>query len=255
MDAGLLWAGAGLALAGQIISLSHLGRLNLLLKAVLGLGRSWLSREVILSLVFMLLIAVSAILISYLPASVWLVALAAFSALLGLAAVFSVGMVYHLPGQLGWRGVAQVLAPPVATVYLASSVTAGWTAEPQQWVPYLFWTLFALDLVLSLVRYIKFLLLARFPHTIVFPQLKPIAIAVFWARIGLANFAAALFFMSTPSLIPLLVALGILLDRLFFYMGSAQATPEAEIRRINRERLIAAAACCRDGLNGERAVR
>jgi anaerobic dimethyl sulfoxide reductase subunit C len=105
-DRTLLAIGPVLVL-GLIASLGHLGNPLNAYRAVANVGTSWLSREILLSVLFTALGGVFALMQwrkigSFMVRSL----LAGLAALIGLAQVYSMAMVYQLPLQPAWNTVA-----------------------------------------------------------------------------------------------------------------------------------------------------
>jgi anaerobic dimethyl sulfoxide reductase subunit C (anchor subunit) len=105
-DRALLAIGPMLVL-GLIASLGHLGNPLNAYRAVANVATSWLSREILLSVLFVVLGGVFALMQwrkigSFAMRSV----LAGLAALIGLAQVYSMAMVYQLPLQPAWNTIA-----------------------------------------------------------------------------------------------------------------------------------------------------
>jgi anaerobic dimethyl sulfoxide reductase subunit C (anchor subunit) len=102
-DRALLAIGPVLAL-GLVASLFHLGNPLNAPRAVTNLGSSWLSREILLSVLFVAVGAVFAFMQWRKLGSFGLrAAIAAAAAVIGLAAVYSMSMIYQLPTQPAWN--------------------------------------------------------------------------------------------------------------------------------------------------------
>ncbi len=123
-DRALLAIGPTLVL-GMIASFFHLGNPLSAPQAIANLGSSWLSREIFLVVVFLVVGAVFA-LMQWRKLGTPQVrnAVALLAALVGLAQVYSMSMVYMLPTQPYWNTVATQLAF-FSTSFLLGSLAIG----------------------------------------------------------------------------------------------------------------------------------
>lgn len=115
-----------LVLIGLAFSLIHLGSPGGSFRVLANLGSSWLSREILLTLLFAAGAGVTFYLWKNRPQEPgatfrWTVLV---TALLGLAAVFSTGMVYQLPSRPPWQHWSNVAAGFVSTLLLGSLIVA-----------------------------------------------------------------------------------------------------------------------------------
>lgn len=93
-----------------LASLFHLGKLSHVIGAVPNLGTSWLSREVVAAVAFVVVLAVYALLLWRKIGSEGLQSVIGWiTALIGLFLVYCTGVVYLLPAQPAWN----TLATPV----------------------------------------------------------------------------------------------------------------------------------------------
>lgn len=138
-------AAVGLAAVALGASVLHLGRPHLAWKAVIGLGHSWLSREIVAFSAFALL-AASAAAPGPLPSGAWP---EAGAVLLGAVAVWCSAMVYAVTGRPFWRigrvvvRFALTAAGPgnaAAAVTLAGTALAGGAGGALAGVPPVAWT-------------------------------------------------------------------------------------------------------------------
>ena len=146
--AAALWWGFVLAAGGVLISLFHLGRAGRAWLAVLGLGRSWLSREAVLAGFCAAAAGASAFMLSF--SIDWFETALYSAAALGILTVVSIGFVYSLAGQEGWAGIQQLLAPPSTSLLFAAAILTGCVGAI--WAAWAFWPLLALDGLLAILR-------------------------------------------------------------------------------------------------------
>ncbi len=100
----------------MVASLFHLGKVMHIIGAVPNLGTSWMSREVVFAVIFMILTAVFAFLQwRKIGSASLLVIIGWITAVVGLVLVYCMGMTYMLPAQPAWNS----LATPV-NFYLAA---------------------------------------------------------------------------------------------------------------------------------------
>jgi len=114
-------AGAGLMAAGLIVSLGHLGQRRRAALAARGAGRSALSNEALLAALALGAAALAAAV--GLTGSNAPIAVAAAGAA-NAAFLVSIGLVYHLPGQLTWRGFSAVTPLTGGLAFGATAVQA-----------------------------------------------------------------------------------------------------------------------------------
>jgi anaerobic dimethyl sulfoxide reductase subunit C len=102
-----------------LASLLHLGKLSHVIGAVPNLGTSWLSREVVFSVTFIIVAGIYTLLQWRKIGTEGLrTALGWISALIGLVLVYSMGMAYMLPTQPAWNTVATPITFFVASLLL-----------------------------------------------------------------------------------------------------------------------------------------
>ena len=239
-SAHAMWTAFGFALTALALSLLHLGRKRKFFLAVLGLRHSWLSREVLICVLFIVFVVIASLSIQFAVARAWVTVSVGLASVAGLAATLSMGMIYLLEGQIGWQGAKQVFAPVVGSLYLAGSIVFSWAPTP--WIAWIFWPLLVLDGALCGKRYYSFHrnVLGE-THLMVFPHLRALTSAGYLTRAMLGTILPILLVISWRTAIPVSVIIAIILDRFALYAGSMQHTPKAEIARIKAERMRAAA--------------
>lgn len=243
-------AALALAVAGL-----HLGRKLRAPLAVLGVGRSWLSAEVLLAGLFVLLAVFSGRVVMWyhivdMTDRVALV----LQALVGLAAVIALVRVYALPGQVGWRGLDRSAAPLVATALTA--VVVWWAtadAECATAASTLLVVVLVLDTALAAVRSARLIRARRGGD----PAIQHARAARLAGWLVPARFGAVVLLVlalrafdpdhplgsGSPMPWVVVILLGVsLLDRFVFYAGATRSSPRAAITRLRRERLDRAAA-------------
>jgi DMSO reductase anchor subunit len=228
-----------LAIGGAVATL-HLGRRDRAALALAGLGRSWLSREV----VAVALLAAStggALLLELIGAHLQQgpiaragAALAVMCLITGLLTAITIGKVYDLQGQTAWRGPAQWLSPPVIALLLATVLA------PAALVPAAL-VLLGADALLLALR----LVAARRRHhhgpPARFPGLTGMIRALNLVRIALVPAAAISVLLGWHlGASPLIVAM-LLIDRTCLYAGPARSTPATEMASLKQERMQRAA--------------
>ncbi|HEY3384358.1 MAG TPA: DmsC/YnfH family molybdoenzyme membrane anchor subunit [Vicinamibacterales bacterium] len=219
--AALPW-GALLLGAGLVVSLAHLGRPLRAPLAARRLGRSRLSAEIVLASLTLIVGIVAASLPYVSP----LLDLSA--AVLALAFLASLGLVYNLPGQQTWRG-AVVWMPLSAGIGFGAVTLCGMWDGAIVTVGGIAAIVLAADTVLFILR--------RFALVWSSTPIVPVDAALFanrqWllaARFTLVDILPGLLlFADLPRGAAGLLAVGILLDRLMFYGFASQQTTEREI--------------------------
>jgi anaerobic dimethyl sulfoxide reductase subunit C (anchor subunit) len=117
-DASLLAIGPVLALA-MLASLGHLGNPLAAPRAVTNFMTSWLSREILFTVLFVVVGGVFAIMQwRKIGSSMVRTAIAWVAALLGIAQVYSMAMIYRQPAQPAWDTVATPISFFVTTILL-----------------------------------------------------------------------------------------------------------------------------------------
>lgn len=102
-----LYAIVVIMVLAMVASLFHLGKVLNIIGAVPNLGTSWLSREVVLAVLFMILSAVVAFLRWRKVGSASLFAVVGWiTVAVGVLLVYAMGMTYMLPAQPAWNSLA-----------------------------------------------------------------------------------------------------------------------------------------------------
>lgn len=109
------YAVAPIMVVALVASLFHLGKVMNIIGAVPNLGGSWMSREVVFAVTFMILAAVFAFLQWRKIGAQSLTIVGWITAVVGLVVVYCMGMTYMLPAQPAWN----TLATPI-NFYLAA---------------------------------------------------------------------------------------------------------------------------------------
>ncbi|HSK10159.1 MAG TPA: DmsC/YnfH family molybdoenzyme membrane anchor subunit [Vicinamibacterales bacterium] len=220
----LVWRGVLLLGAGLVVSLAHLGRPWRAPIAIRRLGSSRLSAEVALAGVALGL-AVAAL---ALPSPHVALALAAIAAA-GL--LVSLGLVYSLPGQCAWQG-AVVWTPLSIGLALAATFSAAFPLAPAAWRPAAA-ALLCADLVLLTLRMRR---LAALPAGCrpAYPPLFEERGTLLNLRLALADALPLLLLLGgRPEAAAVILAVGVLVDRVQFYALAAQQTTEGEVARAD----------------------
>lgn len=217
--------GALLLASGLAVSLAHLGRP---LRAPLvssGLGRSRLSAEVVAAVVATLLGATAA----FFPYVSPILDIA--TALAAIALLVTLGLVYALPGQQTWRGVVVWIPLTSGLGFGAVGLAASW-GEAVTAVGAVAAVALAADTALLIVRRLALVwppapLAPRYPtmfarlQTLLFTRLALVDILPGCCLLAGLRWTAVV-----------LLALGILVDRVGFYGLAAQRTTESEVGRV-----------------------
>ncbi len=220
------WA-AALMVVGLIASAGHLGRPARVALASRRFGVSALSTEVVLGA----LVAVAGSVLALSPGRApWADGLGWTSALLSLAFLVSMGLVYKLRGQVVWRG-ASIVNPLLTglTFGVVAHVAAEPGTLPRLLVPVL--VLLGVDGVALGARWrrvarVESWLAPSYPHVFRYRHL------LLTGRLLLVNLApAALLIVASAPLADLLIGIGLLADRLAFYGLAVPHTTEAEVAR------------------------
>jgi len=89
----------------------HLSKPYLSFLAVLNVGHSWLSREILLTMAFILVMGWLIFLVWFIPGRRRMITLLGWIAIgLGLATIYSMARVYLLPTQLAWNSLTTILS-------------------------------------------------------------------------------------------------------------------------------------------------
>jgi len=219
---------------GMVASTLHLGRPFRAGLALWGAGRSPLTTEVLA----LGAAVASAALAALLPAGSALGEVAgALVPWLSLLVLLTLGSVYRLPGQVGWGGAAAFRPLALGLVFgmVAQGAAGSWIAAGPLLFVFLLVTLAdALLLVLHGRRLDRVRRRAEPSHPAVFAR-RRLFLAIRLVLVDLAGTAA--FLLGWASAAVVLLAAGVLLDRVLFYALAARWTNEGEVGWI--ERLLA----------------
>jgi len=235
----LAWSFA-LSSAGALFSFLHLGRKGRTPQVIRGIGRSWLSREALAAALFTIGIGIAMILALGKTRSLLDEALAAIS-LLGLATTLCIGMLYHLPGQLTWKGRLPASTPAVSSLYLGSSFTLIVSLQYRATCfIHIFFFLWASDFALSVARRQRFANQSRHRRALLFPRLAPAVSFLHLLRL-LFPFGVAFSIIDEAFWpVPFVIMAQVVMDRFTFYAGALQMTPRALFLELKDERMRSA---------------
>jgi DMSO reductase anchor subunit len=235
----LLVTAFALTATGGAISLLHLGRKERAGRAVLGLAHSWLSREAFLSGVFAAATLTALVVLLFGLSPLWYTIAVSVASASGLFMTVAVGKLYDLGAQAGWRGMAQVLTPPVAALLLCSALICmapGGTRHAAG-----FYGLWLADMVLLALRRRVLARNLREGAAFSFPVLSRVSSRAYWLRTLVSAAAVVLFALPDgPAVVVAVIAVVIVLDRFCLYGAAARSTPAGEMARLRAERLQAA---------------
>jgi anaerobic dimethyl sulfoxide reductase subunit C (anchor subunit) len=223
-------SGVGLLAVGVAVSLLHLGRPWLAPLSLRRVGRSRLSSEVAAAA---LVAAAAALTVVAGGAHVLSVA----TGLLALGFLVALGLVYNLAGQRTWRG--PIVVTPALMGLLVGALALATAAEGRG-ITTAVLSLLAVDAAVFAGHWLvagkpgglpnTSTLKRSLPHTSTWEWLPA---ALLGARLALANLlAGGLVVVNRPGAALIFLVLGILADRLAFYLLAAPHTTEAEIARI-----------------------
>jgi len=228
--------------AGGAMAMLHLGRPWRAGMAVAAIGRSWLSREV--GAVGVLAVSTTLALVIDLagnpPPPVWGTIALAAATMGGLLTAMTVGKVYDLPAQAGWRGPAQWLTPPIATLLLASVLLAA--APGGALLAGLAAALLGADALLLTLRIAAARRRSRRGPAPTFARHARVLTALYVLRAALVPAAATSMLLGWHAAAPVLVAVMLIIDRCCLYAGSARVTPSTEMAILKKERMRQATA-------------
>jgi DMSO reductase anchor subunit len=217
--------GALLVGAGLLISLAHLGRPARALLAPSGLGRSRLSAEIGLA-GFAVSLGIASAIQPYVSA-----VLDVSAAVVAVAFLVALGLVYSLPAQQTWRG-AVVWLPLSAGLGFGAVALAGMWDGSIVVVGAAAAVALATDTVLLLLRRMS-LVWPKAPLTPRHPGFFARRQAMLGLRFILVDILpGCLLLASLPRVAAGVLGAGILVDRLSFYGLAAQHTTEAEIASV-----------------------
>ena len=219
---------SGITLFGFGASFFHLSKKLRAVRALFGMKKSWLSREIFFGSIFMFLLLLTFI-NEYLSLGIHLNILFSLAAITSLITVYCVGMVYNLDVQLSWKGSLNLLSPFVSATLIATTYYQ--SQMDSSYIPVIL--LLALDFYYFMKRY-KLLLTKKNLTSFHFPHLIIPSIVYLQIR-GIITFL----------LLPLLLILGfvpfylpgilVVIDRITFYSSAIQINPEKGISRVRNK--------------------
>jgi DMSO reductase anchor subunit len=223
------WIAVILLAAGLSVSVLHLGKPTRLLLALSRGGRSRLSNEVILAGI-LLPAALAALLLrgrGMAEDVLWGLVAAASPALL----IF-VGWVYHLPGQLSWKGPAALSPLLLGTAFGAAAEAV--LGEFSAAIMALAMGAIALDAAGFALRWIRLNWDAEAGMP-AYPAIFQARRRLLFLRLLDANLLpAGLLLAEMPLAASFVLSIGIWAERYAFYALALKQTPEAEIAQVMR---------------------
>jgi len=118
------YAVAPIMVLALVASLFHLGKVLNIIGAVPNLGSSWMSREVVFAVAFLILAAVFAFLQWRKAGAQLLTIIGWITAFVGLVVLYCMGMTYMLPAQPAWNTLATPINFYLAALLLGALGTA-----------------------------------------------------------------------------------------------------------------------------------
>lgn len=237
---GFLMTIVVLTALGIAVSLLHLGKKTRMLRAAFGLGHSWLSREVLAVALYM---GVTAFVMVWLESGQMSYGMLQNGllvlALLGLLLAVTIGLVYRLEAQPGWKGMIFFLSP-VSNALLLGTVFLVFLSSRSTflWGFYLVW---AVDFMLGLLRALRFIKLKETGSAFGFSHMVKAARNLHVVRVALSVllFPSMILFLYIPALLALIGVIAA--DRFCFFAGMVQPGPKSEIADLKKERMSRAA--------------
>jgi DMSO reductase anchor subunit len=223
---------------GIAISLLHLGQKRRFLRAIAGIGHSWLSREVLAAAIF-----TGSAGAAYISARAgwpeFFTDLAAAAAVLSAVVLaLTIGMVYNLPFRLTWAGISNCAAPLLTALVLGSYILHLKSADRRFF--WLFLILWCVDVMFSAWRLRTLHGLKKNKHRFVFMHLAGLTGAGHAARLVLSVIAMVSAWV-LPGLAVVVIIAVIAVDRFIFYTGMVGISPESQIAHLKSERMKEAA--------------
>lgn len=242
---GIYWSGveryllltAALSGVGIIISLFHLGRKERLLRAILGIRHSWLSREVIFAGLFTIFTVGVFILVNTGQGANLIDLAAAAAVIAAVIMAWTIGMVYNLSGRFTWAGLPYSVAPLVTALLLGTYGIIFFNTKPNSRLELLFFMLWLLDFIMALSRAVTFRKLMKNKYRFEFPHLIFFTQAGHMTRLILSScLIIAILFLFRRTVLFIIIG-NIILDRLCFYAGTVGVSPRSEIAFQKAERM------------------
>ncbi|MCP4601275.1 MAG: dimethyl sulfoxide reductase anchor subunit [Proteobacteria bacterium] len=236
----MVWAFI-LTAIGAVFAFFHLGHPIRSWHVFQGINHSWLSREAFLFGVFAICVGIQVWLLTSSRLDLISTALLYITTSVGIAAIWSVAMVYNLHAQIEWQKWTARIGPLIGAIFLGASVfllLGG--VDSQKWRALIFFAALAFDFTLNVFRLRDSKRFSRPINVLVYPRLRPLVAGLYILRLVLSAMIAALAIFDLMSLAMILVAAAIALGRFGLYAGSAQLTPKAEVASIKAQRMNAA---------------
>ncbi|HLP58433.1 MAG TPA: DmsC/YnfH family molybdoenzyme membrane anchor subunit [Candidatus Deferrimicrobium sp.] len=221
---------------GIIISLFHLGRKERLLRAILGIRHSWLSKEVLFAGFFTVTTGGVFILMNTGQGSNLIDLTIAAALISAMIMTWTIGMVYNLSGRFTWEGLPYAAAPLV-TAFLLGSYWIIFFTKPNAWFESIFFIWWLLDYMMALSRAVTFRKLMMSKHRFEFPHLIFLTRVGHMARLILSFFLMMAILFLSRGIVLFFIIGSIILDRLCFYTGTVGISPKAEIAFHKAERM------------------
>lgn len=235
---GLMWTFI-FTFSGGIVVLFHLGHAQKGMYIFRGLSHSALSLEVVLTGFFSAFI-VACILLSYkIGPGVTLLIFLSLVSTIGIVTSFTIGKVYNLQPQISWRGPVASLGPAISSVNIALMVAFVVINDPG--VKTIFYILFVIaifdDVLFTVIRLQKFVVLLKSRFGLVFQKQKVLTIVCYIVKIVLMVCAGVLLKIGYRKEALFFVGYGVFIDRMGFYGSAVMETPRESIAVIKEERM------------------
>jgi DMSO reductase anchor subunit len=238
---GLLWSLVFTLLSGVVV-LFHLGHAERGPYIIRGVIHSVLSREIILSLCFSILLVTSALYVYRVGPGTYLPILLALCAVFGIATAFTIGRVYNLPSQITWRGNISSFESIIAAIIISLAVTFVLTDKSRLQIAFLtiLLMLIIVEALFVILKLKRFIVLEDSQCVLVFPEQRVLAIVCYVIKLILVVSAFILLIIGHHKEALFFITYGILLDRIAFYASTAIKTPKESMAIIKNERMKAA---------------
>ena len=224
----------GITLFGFAASFFHLTKKFRAVRALFGMKKSWLSREIFFGSLFMFLLSLI-YLNHYFNLGIHLNLLFSVAAITSLITVYCVGMVYNLQTQLSWKGSLNLLSPFISATLIATTYYQ--SQMDSSYLPIIL--LLALDFYYFTKRY-KLLLTKKNLTSFHFPHLIIPSIVYLQIR-GIITFLLVpllLIFGFVPFYLPGIL---VVIDRITFYSSAIQINPDCGVSQVRKKILEQAA--------------
>lgn len=225
---------------GIAVSLLHLGKKARMLRAAFGLGHSWLSREVLAAGLYMAAVALTLVLLETGRLSFrMLQAGLLITFILALMLAMTIGKVYRLEAQPGWKGLIYSISP-LFNALLVGAVFFVFLSSRSTFL-LAFYPVWAIDFVLGMLRALRFTKSKETGAAFGFPHMVNAVRNLHVVRVTLSVLLlpSMVFFLYIPALLALLGV--IVADRFCFFAGMVQPGPKSEIAELKKKRMASAA--------------